>query len=220
MCVIKMIIKNINKYFQEASTMFPVTKKQILYIFTCIALVVILYKLIQDTIPLTYSVYEKNIYDPLLFDEIKSMCGKIPREQLHLDNKAIGRMMYTFPITDPIYSLIYNPAFIQKVRQLTGNNTLLPCLQVPIEYRKYLIGSYMNWHRDTQMLPDQLQYECIITLTNTSDSLTLMDKILWTQRISSEPNSLVIVRAKGINHKVTETTTGERTILKIVFCTK
>ena len=136
---------------------------------------------------------------------------------MQIDEKAIGRLMYTFPTNDPIYSLVYNPDFIQKMRQLTKNPNLVPALEVPIEYRKYLVGSSMDWHRDTQMLPDQNQYECVITLTNTSDSVTLFEKLDSIENISSDPNSIVIVRANGIRHKVTETTRGERTILKGVM---
>lgn len=152
-----------------------------------------------------------------MFDKINTICNKISANQMQIDEKAIGRLMYTFPINDPIYSLVYNPDFIQKMRQLTTNPNLVPALEVPIEYRKYLVGSSMNWHKDTQMLPDQNQYECVITLTNTSDSVTLIDKIHSIEKISSDPNSIVIVRANGVKHKVTETTRGERTILKVVM---
>jgi hypothetical protein len=33
----------------------------------------------------------------------------------------------------------------------------------------------------------------------------------------TEPNTLLVVRANGISHKVTPLTKGERTILKLVF---
>ena len=74
----------------------------------------------------------------------------------------------------------------------------------------------MKWHRDTKMLKNQLQYECVITLTNTSDSLTLLDKILYNDKISTEPNSILIVRARGSRHMVTKTINGNRTILKFI----
>jgi hypothetical protein len=67
------------------------------------------------------------------------------------------------------------------------------------------------------MLKDQLQYECVITLTNTSDSLTLFDKILYNDEIYTKPNSILIVRARGIRHMVTKTIKGSRTILKFVL---
>jgi hypothetical protein len=75
----------------------------------------------------------------------------------------------------------------------------------------------MDWHTDTIMLNNQLQYECVITISNTSDSETLLDKKIYTSHIETEPNSLLIVRANGVRHKVTELTKGERTIIKLVF---
>ena len=171
------------------------------------------------------AIYEKNIYSDQIFHKIKSICNKISTNDMVIDPKAHKRIMYVFnpydsdPINHEIYSLIYNENVMQKIRNLTGVYDLKPCLQIPIEYRKYLIGSYMDWHRDFQILPENnLQYECVLTLSNNSDSKTLLDKIIYTSSISTEPNSLVIVRAKGINHMVTKTTQGERTIIKFIAC--
>lgn len=165
------------------------------------------------------SIYEKNILPKETFERINDLCKKYQNNMV-LDPKANGRLMYVFPIQDEIYSLVYNPRFIQKVRSLSGNQRLIPCLDIPIEYRIYQAGSYMNWHKDVQMLPNQLQYECVVTLENTSDSKTMFKDWfgLLSREISTEPNSLVIVRAKGVEHCVTETTQGKRSILKIVFC--
>jgi hypothetical protein len=162
-------------------------------------------------------VYEKNAFTNDVFNKIVSMCDTISDKKMKIDPKASGRLMYTFYKNDPIYKLLYNKNFIKKVRSITGNKKLTPCIEIPIEYRKYSKGSYMDWHRDTQMLPDQLQYECVIKITNTSDSKTLFEKKNRIDEISSEPNSVILVRAQGIPHKVTKTNKGERTILKIVF---
>ena len=162
-------------------------------------------------------IYEKNVLHDTTFKKILSMCDTISENEMSLDPKASGRLMYEFSNKDPIHKLIYNKSFIEKIRNITGNNKLVPCWEIPIEYRKYSKGSYMNWHRDTIMLPDQLQYECVITLTNTSDSKTLFKKNSRIVSISSEPNSLIIVRAMGIPHMVTKTNKGQRTILKFVF---
>lgn len=167
------------------------------------------------------AIYEKNILSKRIFDKILLLCNEIGTEQMELDDKASKRLMYQFKKDDPktklIEKLIYNKEFIEKVRKLIGNNKLVPYLKIPIEYRKYQKGGYMKWHRDTKMLKDQLQYECVITLTNTSDSLTLLDKVLYWDKISTEPNSILIVRARGIRHMVTKTINGSRTILKFVF---
>jgi len=174
---------------------------------------------------LKYSyVYEKNIYSEDEFDNILKLCSNINQDDMVLDPKATNRLMYEFTNTNEktlvIQSLLFNNNFINKVRILTRNDKLIPCLEVPIEYRKYTIGSSMDWHFDTKILKDQYQYECVLTLTNTSDSKTLINRLFYNDDISSEPNSLIIVRAHGVLHKVTETKNGERTILKFVFCEK
>ena len=169
-------------------------------------------------------IYEKNILDKKQFYNILTLCNTINIEDMTLDPKATNRLMYKFERDDEkielIQSLLFNKKFVEKIRNLTGNYNLYPCLKVPIEYRKYSEGSYMNWHRDTQILKDQYQYECVLTLTNNSDSLTLMDNVFYNDEISTEPNSLMIVRAHGIRHMVTKTQNGERTILKFVFYEK
>lgn len=166
------------------------------------------------------AIYEKNIYSKKIFDKILLLCNEIKTENMELDDKASKRLMFSFKKNDPktklIEELIFNKEFIEKIRKLIGNDKLVPYLKIPIEYRKYQKGAYMKWHRDTKMLKDQLQYECVITLTNTSDSLTLLDKIFYWDKISTEPNSILIVRARGIRHMVTKTMNGNRTILKFV----
>ena len=167
------------------------------------------------------AIYEKNILSKRIFDKILLLCNEIGTEQMELDDKASKRLMYQFKKDDPktklIEELIFNKEFIEKIRKLIGNDKLVPYLKIPIEYRKYQKGGYMKWHRDTKMLKDQLQYECVITLTNTSDSITLLDKVLYWDKISTEPNSILIVRARGIRHMVTKTIKGSRTILKFVL---
>jgi len=198
-------------------------KNYILIIVIVIAIILILYGIYEYNVNFfNYSYkYEKNIYTEKEFDNILLLCNTINTEDMVLDPKANNRLMYEFKPennkTEVLKSLLFNENFIEKIRKLTGNYNLIPCLEVPVEYRKYPKGSYMDWHYDTQILENQLQYECVITLTNTSDSLTLMNQVFFTDKISSEPNSLVIVRAHGVKHMVTEITKGERTILKFVF---
>ena len=89
---------------------------------------------------------------------------------------------------------------------------------VPIEYRKYQVGGGgMKWHRDISLIGRQ--YECVYTLTNTSDSQTVRrDWIGREHAVWAEPNSLIVVQAQGVMHGVTPVTIGERSIVKFVFC--
>ena len=163
------------------------------------------------------AVYKQHVYDKNAFIKILAYTNKIKSSDMILDPKASGRLMYVINNTHPIVAVICSNEFINQVRKITGNKNLKPNMDIPIEYRKYVVGSHMHWHKDTQMLPDQLQYECVITLTNNSDSSTLLKYENGVKKISTQPNSLLIVRAKGITHKVTPLAKGERTILKIVF---
>ena len=158
------------------------------------------------------AVYMKGVYQPAAFETIQAYCDSI--RDMVPDPKAKGRLMHIFDTVDPFVSSIYNDDLVNAVRSATGNNRLDRCASVPVEYRTYGPGSSMHWHRDQPMLSDQLQYECVITLRNTSDSKTLLEN---KKGIKTEPNSLLIVRANGINHSVSPTTKGSRSILKVVF---
>ena len=75
----------------------------------------------------------------------------------------------------------------------------------------------MKWHRDTMLIGRQ--YECVYTLTNTSDSVTKWRDFIGNEHpVRPEPNSLIVVQAGGVEHAVTPVTIGERTIVKFVFC--
>jgi hypothetical protein len=164
--------------------------------------------------------YQIKPYTESQFKQISKICNSIPRSELVSDEKAVGRLMHVFEDTrHPIYNLIYNPKFLEAMRVKLNNPGIVPCMSIPIEYRVYNSGSYMDWHRDTQMLSDQNQYECVLTLTNTSDSLTMIDYGTHKEKIRSVPNSLIVVRANGIRHAVSKTTKGERTIVKFTFMT-
>lgn len=74
----------------------------------------------------------------------------------------------------------------------------------------------MEWHVDTPLIGRQI--ECVYTVENTSDSETLYKDFFGrTHRQWTEPGSLVVVRAGGVEHAVTAATTGRRTIVKFVF---
>lgn len=165
------------------------------------------------------AVYLENLYDKKTFSIISDYCQKIRDSDMVTDPKKVhGRGMYVFKNSDPILNTICNKTLIHAVRKVTGNNKLHPCLEIPIEYRKYFIGSHMDWHRDTQILQDQLQYECVITIMNTADSNTLIEHEKGIKQLQTAPNSILIVRANGVKHKVTKLTKGTRTIIKLVFC--
>lgn len=118
---------------------------------------------------------------------------------------------YNTPINSTIIRNILN-AYTKKIREHTNNNKIYLAKNFPIEYRKYVSGSFMGKHRD-QLIYKKPQYECILTLSNSTDSYT----ILGNKKIKSKPNSLIIVKAHGIEHEVTKVNKGERFFLKFIF---
>ena len=161
--------------------------------------------------------YETNIYDPETFAQIQSFCLAIPEEDMIADTKARGRLMYKLDHEPDICALIYHPDVLQKIRDITDNPLLVPCEEIPIEYRRYPLGTGMHWHSDNKMFPDQRQYECVIVVENTSDSVTVVEQRLYQYRIATEANSLFLVQAQGVKHMVTPVTRGTRSILKFAL---
>ena len=88
----------------------------------------------------------------------------------------------------------------------------------PPEYRRYTLGARMPKHRDMLVFGerDPPQLECLLTLSNTSDSVTLFWRGGSARPVAvrTEPNSVLVVRAEGAEHEVTRVGRGERTILK------
>ena len=113
-------------------------------------------------------------------------------------------------------------SYTNKIRDLTSNNKIYLAKNFPIEYRKYIKGSFMKKHKD-QLIYKIPQYECILTLSNSTDSHTIFDAHPDPQgkasnkKIKSKPNSLIIVKAQGIEHEVTQVTQGERYFIKFIF---
>lgn len=112
-----------------------------------------------------------------------------------------------------IPSVLDHPKMVQWFRKVFDDPTLRIEL---IEPRVYPTGSRgMSWHKD---VPLGQKYECVYTVTNTSDSQTL-HRDVWgrTHAVWTEPNSLVVLRPDDVWHGVTPVTRGERTIIKFML---
>lgn len=113
----------------------------------------------------------------------------------------------------PTHKVFTSPQVTEWLARIFG--PVRPGAQhIPIEYRDGSLG--MKWHVDTPLIGRQI--ECVYTVQNTSDSETLYKDFFGrTHRQWTEPGSLVVVRAGGVEHAVTAATTGQRTIVKFVF---
>jgi hypothetical protein len=159
-------------------------------------------------IPNLLTLYEHNL-----------LCKELSEQQFKDENNhmAPGRLR-TFMNEGTFTHTIFTSRQILEYLSHIFETELKPC-PIPIEYRKYPIGGGMKWHRDVNLF--DRQYECVYTVTNTSDSFTMHKDVFgkihetWT-----EPNSLVIVQAEGVMHGVSPVTQGERTIIKFAVCRK
>lgn len=111
--------------------------------------------------------------------------------------------------------LFYTHEKLQQISDLTGVQ-VYPS-QIPCEYRRYNQSQGMRWHKDVQLYT-QPQYECVYTLSNTSDSTTdYIDEWGIKNKVWTEPNSLMIVKAQGFNHGVNPVNHGVREIIKLIY---
>jgi hypothetical protein len=145
---------------------------------------------------------------------------ELSEAQLNDENNfmAPGRLrMYIRPGTKT-HRIFTSPQLTDYMSHVFDRPLVSGANRVPIEYRKYPPGCQgMKWHRDVELIGRQ--YECVYTLTNTSDSVTKWRDFFGREHARwTEPNSLVVVQAGGVEHAVAPVTSGERTIVKFVFC--
>jgi hypothetical protein len=145
---------------------------------------------------------ELKLYDERLAASKENMPNLI-RYNLVIDNNSSTSM-------NPITQLLKK--YEREIRGFTHNSAIYLAHNFPIEYRKYVPGSFMKKHKDT-LIYKIPQYECVLTLSNTTDSVTNMEAT----PLKAKPNSLIIVKALGIEHEVTPVTKGERKFLKFIF---
>ena len=106
--------------------------------------------------------------------------------------------------------------YLDKVKRVIPNE-IFPS-EFPIEHRYYPSeSSGMHWHKDLLMYKKP-QYEGIYTIRNNTKSRTeWKDSKGVLHSIWTEPNSLLIVKANGYEHHVTQPEEGEREILKLIY---
>ena len=155
-------------------------------------------------------VYEENFMDDDDFYLLREYTSKYEKYLLDSKDSRDGVVRYNLPIDSKILTQMLKK-YESKIRELTDNN-LIYLSDYPIELRKYVKGCFMSPHKDTQIYKIP-QYECVFTISNTTDSVTNVDG----DEIRTIPNSLLILKACGATHHVTEVSSGERNFLKFIF---
>lgn len=168
-------------------------------------------------------------YNKKDFKKIESIILQKNKE-LHRDARMCERETYLFKKTtddhSELYKLLYNEKFtntVEKYINLNNNTDDLNDRHIiandyPIEYRRYDAKSNgMAWHTDIALFDGKPYYECVLTLSNTSNShFEYIDKNGIQQSIYTTPNTLICVMPNVVPHYVSPTQTGERTILKFI----
>jgi hypothetical protein len=156
-------------------------------------------------------VYQDNFMDPKDFQKLLCELKKYDDQLDKSKEETPNVIRYNLKMESPIVINLIKK-YENKIKSLTKNYSLYLAKNFPIEYRKYVPGSFMAKHRDVLIykLP---QYECVFTLSNSTDSYTDVEG----KKIKSKPNSLIILKANGVEHEVTKVTTGERKFLKFIF---
>jgi len=153
--------------------------------------------------------YAQLLNDLKLYDErlnsSKETNDNVIRYNLNIDSNSLASI-------NPVTTLLKK--YEGEIKQLTHNPNIYLAHNFPIEYRKYVPGSFMRKHKDT-LIYKIPQYECVLTLSNTTDSVTKMADT--GTPVKASPNSLMIVKALGVEHEVTKVTSGERKFLKFIF---
>jgi len=151
--------------------------------------------------------FNKLLYELKQYDErlaaSKENYNNVVRYNLVIDNNSPSSF-------NPVATILKK--YQGEIKTLTRNPNIYLANNFPIEYRKYVPGSFMKKHKDL-LIYKIPQYECVLTLSNTTDSVTKMEDI----PIKATPNSLLIVKALGVEHEVTKVTQGERKFLKFIF---
>ena len=174
--------------------------------------------------------YVRNFFDPEDFKTIERACDDL-RKHLKEEKRvcANSRLGVMVPEEDVVHQMCCSEFAAEKVRELVLSSEdkkdekkryALKPSDVPVEFRIYPSGGSMDWHRDVALYTEP-QFEIVCTIHNSSDSRTEWKDIKTGRRraIRSEPNSVLIVQADSVVHRVTPITKGERSIVKFAYST-
>ena len=174
--------------------------------------------------------YVRNFFEKEDFEKIARACDDL-RKHLKEEKRvcANSRLGVMVPEEDVVHQICCSEFAAEKLRELVlsdeekldakKRNALKPS-DVPVEYRIYPFGGSMDWHRDVALYTEP-QFEIVCTIHNSSDSRTEWKDVDTGRRrgIRSEPNSVLIVQADSVVHRVTPITKGERSIVKFAYST-
>lgn len=185
---------------------------------------------------ISYNIYEINdkpeiliipdFYDKNDFEKIENIVYA-KNKHLKYDTRMNQRKTYLFKKQSNkyknLYNLLYNDKFISTTEKYVNYNNIkelrkLHINSFPIEYRKYDKNSAgMDWHKDLPLFDGEPYYECVLTISNNSESyFEYINKKGYKEKIYTKPNMLICVMPNIVPHYVSPTNNGEREILKFI----
>lgn len=156
-------------------------------------------------------IYHQNFMTETDFLTIEQELSKFEGDLVNSMDSRDGILRYNLPIQSELVETLLKK-YESDLKKLVNNDLIYLAKNFPIELRKYTTGCHMKPHKDTQIYKVP-QYECVFTISNSTDSITSIED----EHIKSNPNSLIIVRAEGPIHHVSEVTKGERNFLKFIL---
>lgn len=167
-----------------------------------------------------------DFYDKNDFEKIEQIVYE-KNKHLKYDTRMSERKTYLFKkYSDKyidLYNSLYNEKFISTTEKYINSNKKrdLRHFQIndfPIEYRKYDKNSIgMDWHKDLALFDGEPYYECVLTVSNNSESyFEYINREGYKEKIYTTPNMLICVMPNIVPHYVSPTKSGEREILKFI----
>jgi len=149
--------------------------------------------------------YIPDILPREVFERLRGECTRLkPRFQSEDGSFAVGRKGIALDSTNEIAKIMAD-TISKKVNDVTSSRSFLA--DFPIELRSYSPGSRMDWHVD-DVLYAKPQCEAILTVEQSSDSKTeWVDINGEVTSVRTLPNSLLLIKAGCVRHRVTPLTT-------------
>jgi hypothetical protein len=174
--------------------------------------------------------------DPATHARVRQACAALMRRHAFtLEDAAVSgahkRGVIEVPSDHALTRLFASPSTCRRLQQVLRTPQpprWLPT--VPVELRRYGVGAFMGWHRDTVLKTPTAcpQIEVVWVLENASDSVSQWvdddavsdknnDAHAATKSMRLKANDAFVVQGNGVLHRVTPVTKGQRLIVKVAY---
>jgi hypothetical protein len=159
-----------------------------------------------------------SVFPPSDFKLIRELSKDLCKNSLRKETNSLarGRLGSRIAKESKLHELFTDGSILSRIERVTGRgeNRLVAPRDFPLEIRKYVKGAHMPFHYDEQLYKKP-QIEFVYTVENSSDSYTCwVDARGETQKVRTEPNSMICIQAATVSHAVTPLKRGERVIIK------